>query len=330
MKTNFHQKIIDLTHGAGGKEMHQLIERIRDNLKFAGDWKNLADDSASLKQGTKSHLVFTTDSYTVDPIFFPGGDIGCLAICGTINDLAVMGAKPLGLSLGLIIEEGLAVKDLEKIIDSIDKVSQKLKIPVVTGDTKVMERGKIDKIVINMSGVGRTNCLISDNNLRPGDKIIISGSIGEHAVALLSERFNYQSRVVSDVKPILEEVEAVKKYLTAAKDPTRGGLAAALNELAQKSKVKIIIEEEKIPIKKEVRAISELLGIDVLGLACEGRFVGGVEPKFSQAALKTLKKYNRQAAIIGQVEKGQGVYLQTTWGQRVLEMPVGKLVPRIC
>lgn len=331
---------ITMEDGAGGEKSNELISQIRKNFKVSGKWKNTADDAAvfpldpSTSLGTnfsQKNLVFTTDAFIVDPLFFPGGDIGKIAVCGTINDLAVMGAVPFGISLSLVIEEGFPKKDLEKIIQSIGKVSRETGVPIVTGDTKVTEKGKIDKIEITTSGVGLAGKVIENGGARPGDVVITSGDLGEHTVALLSQRFNYKTKIKSDSKPLINEIQAVSKYLTSCKDPTRGGVAEVLNEIAEKSRVKIILEESSLPFKKETLAISELLGIDKLAFPSEGRFVGTVLKKDAAKAIKILKKFNKEAKIIGEVQKGKGVYLKTELGGlKLIEMPRGKLIPRIC
>lgn len=326
-------KMITLNDGSGGAQMQKLIERIRNKLKLGGGWKNINDDAAALDLKNKfnnNNLVFTTDSYTVNPIFFPGGDIGKLSVCGTINDLAVMGAEPVGISLSLIIEEGFSEIDLMRIISSIAEVSEKTNIPVVTGDTKVMDKGSVDKLVINTSGIGFAENIISNSGLSLGDKILVSGTIGDHGIALLSKRFDYETKLVSDCAPVLKESRAISKYVTAMKDPTRGGIAAVLNEMAEKSNVKIILDEKNIPIKREVKAVCELLGLSVYEIACEGRFVCGVKKEHAGDALKILKKFNPDAAVIGEVVSGSGVFVQTIVGMRHLEVPRGKLIPRIC
>jgi hydrogenase expression/formation protein HypE len=321
--------IITLAHGSGGKEMQELI----DSFKFTSraGWENYDADSASIDISDDKKLFFTTDSFVVDPIFFPGGNIGHLAFCGTVNDLVVMGANPLGLSLGFVIEEGFPKIDLMKIIDSIDKLSQKTKIPIVTGDTKVMEKGKIDKIIINTSGVGiagRDEALT--RKVEVGDKVIISGGLGEHAVALLSKRFDYETTIVTDSKPLVEEINSVKHLLKMAKDPTRGGIAAVLNELAMKHKFGILLNEESIPAKKEVRKVAEMLGINLYELASEGRFICISAKENAREVEKKLKKFNEDAKIIGEITEGNKVIMQTILGKRILPQPVGRIVPRIC
>ena len=316
--------------GGGGQKSSELISEIRKIIKNVGKWKNTGDDGAVFDLG-KEKLVFTTDAFIVDPLFFPGGDIGKIAMCGTINDLSMMGAKPIGISLSLVIEEGFSMDDLKRIINSINDISKKTKIPIVTGDTKVTEKGKIDKIEITTAGIGLVKDVINNSGAKVGDLIISSGDLGEHAVALLAQRFDYKTKLKSDCKPLNIEIERVGKFLTASKDPTRGGLAANLNEIADKSKVKIILNEDKLPYKKEVIAITELLGLDIFSLASEGRFVASVNRKDSEKVLRILKKFNSEAKIIGEVLKGRGVYIKNNLGTlRRIEVPRGKLIPRIC
>jgi len=322
--------MIELEAGAGGEKSSQLISRIRKNFIVSRKWKNTQDDGASFDLG-KENLVFTTDAFIVDPIFFPGGDIGKIAMCGTINDLSVMGAVPIGISLSLVIEEGFPEEDLKKIMQSIGKISKETGVPIVTGDTKVTERGKLDKIEITTSGVGLTKNIISNGGAKVGDVVIASGNLGEHAVALLAKRFNYTTKIKSDCQPLIKEIQSVSRYLTACKDPTRGGAAAVLNEIAKKSKVKIIMEERNLPFSKETTALSELLGIDKFSFPSEGRFVATVSRKDAERVIKILHKFNKAAGIIGRVEKGNGVHLETSLGgTKKIDVPRGKLIPRIC
>lgn len=322
---------ITLDHGGGGYKSWELVKDIRSILKYKGDWKNCEDDSAVFELSNKEKLVFTTDAFIVDPIFFPGGDIGKIAMCGTINDLAVMGASPIGISLSIVMEEGFPKEDFLRIISSINKVSRESGVPIATGDTKVTEKGKIDKIEITTSGVGIAKKIIPNNGAKAGDLIIASGDLGEHAVALLSKRFNYKTKIKSDSRALNKELQAVGKYLNACKDPTRGGLAANIVEIAEKSGVRIILDEKTLPYKKETIAITELLGIDILSLASEGRFIASVSSQNANKVLKILKKFNKEAKIIGSVSRGKGVYLRTKLGGlRIIEMPKGKLIPRIC
>ncbi len=329
MKKN-NDLTIKLDHGAGGFASWELLKEIRKILSYRGEWKNCEDDAAVFNLG-KEKLVFTTDAFIVDPIFFQGGDIGKIAISGTINDLAVMGAKPIGISLSMVIEEGFSKSDLIKIIKSINQISREANVPIVTGDTKVMEKGKLDKIEITTAGVGIAKKIIQNNNAQSGDFIIASGDLGEHSIALLSKRFNYQTKIKSDAQPLNKILEKVGPYLNACKDPTRGGLAANIVEIAGKSKVKIILQEKDLPYKKETIAVSEFLGIDIFSLASEGRFIASVAPLNIKKVLTILKNFNKEAKIIGEVKNGKGIFLQTKLGSlRPIEMPRGKLIPRIC
>ena len=334
------EKTISLEMGGGGMKSAEIISEIRKNFGGAGRWKNTGDDGAVYDLGRDAlqnvsvigdKLVFTTDAFIVDPIFFPGGDIGKIAMCGTINDLSVMGAKPIGVGLSIVMEEGFPMEDLKKIMQSIGKVSKEAGVPIVTGDTKVTEKGKIDKIEITTSGVGLAKDVISNGGAEVGDCIISSGDLGEHSVALLARRFDYKTKIQSDCRPLNREIEKVGKFLNACKDPTRGGLAANLNEIASKSKVKIILDEEVLPYKKETVAVTELLGLDKFSLASEGRFVASVSEKNVKKVLNILRKFNPEAKVIGRVEKGKGVFLRTELGGlRQIEVPRGKLIPRIC
>ena len=309
---------------------NKLISQIRNFFPVAKNWKNIYDDGAIFNLG-KEKLVFTTDAFIVDPIFFPGGDIGKIAICGTINDLSVMGAVPIGISLSLVIEEGFPENDLKKIAQSIGKISKETGVPIVTGDTKVMEKGKIDKIEITTSGVGLAFGIIENGGAKAGDAVVVSGNLGEHTVALLASRFNYQTKIKSDCQPLTREIQSVAKYLTACKDPTRGGVAAVLNEIAEKSKIKIVLDENDLPFTKETVALSGLLGIDKFSFPSEGRFVATVAKKDVEKVIKALQRFNREAKIVGTVTKGNGVWLKTKLGgEKKIEVPRGKLIPRIC
>ncbi len=322
--------MIELEHGGGGYKNNQLIKELRQIINLKTDWTNIEDDAAIYDLGDKK-LVFTTDAFIVDPIFFPGGDIGKIAVCGTINDLVVMGTKPLGLSLSIVIEEGFAKKDLFKIAESIDKISKQTNIPIVTGDTKVIDKGKLDKIEITTAGVGVTEKVIDNGGAKIGDNIITSGDLGEHGVTLLAYRFDYQTDIKSDCKALWEEFQAVGPLLNAAKDPTRGGVAANINEIAEKSKVKIVLDENKLPYKKDVIALTELLGIELFNLPSEGRFIAAVSEENTDEALKKLQEFNPEAKVIGKCVQGDGVFLKTKLGsERRIEEPKGKLIPRIC
>lgn len=327
MNEKINPNVVKLSEGSGGREMHKLISEITGYV-HQGKWEHTDDDSASFPiDGKKLH--FTTDSYVVTPLFFPGGDIGKIAFCGTVNDLSVMGAKPIGISLGLIIEEGFPKEDLFKIMKTIGLLSKETNIPVVTGDTKVMEKGSVDKIIINTSGVGLSESIL-DTPLQAGDNIIVSGGIGEHGTALLAKRFELETSIKTDSKPIWEEIDSIRNLIKKAKDITRGGLAAVLNEIAEKDKKQFFIYEEQIPLMNEVRALTEILGIELYSLACEGRFVCACSPEHEKAVLEKLKKFNPMAATIGEVKEGKDVIVQTKFGKKILSMPSGNIVPRIC
>jgi hydrogenase expression/formation protein HypE len=327
-----------LAHGSGGKLMHDLIESFLPEL--ANPILDKLDDAAVFE--ASGWLAFTTDSYTVNPLFFPGGDIGQLAVCGTVNDLAMSGARPLYLSLALIIEEGLPVADLKKIIASIKNAADEAGVKIVTGDTKVVNQGSADRIFINTAGIGIVpeGVDISAANARPGDKIIVSGNIGDHGIAVLSQRegLKFRTPVPSDCAPLnglVAEMLVASKNIHCLRDPTRGGLAVTLNDFARQSGVGISITEEKIPIDKAVLAASELLGLDPLHIANEGKLAAAVAPGDAGRVLAAMKrhKYGDNAAIIGEVikEHPRRVVMQTALGAtRIIDIPVGELLPRIC
>jgi hydrogenase expression/formation protein HypE len=327
-----------LAHGSGGKLMQDLIESFLPDL--TNPILEKMEDSAVFD--VKGRLAFTTDSYTVNPIFFPGGDIGKLAVCGTVNDLAMSGARPLYLSLAFIIEEGLPLSDLKKILASIKKATVESGVKIVTGDTKVVDKGGADKLFINTAGVGTVpeGVDISAANARPGDKIILSGTIGDHGIAVLSRRegLKFESPVPSDCAPLnglAADMLSVTKNIHCLRDPTRGGLATTLNDFAERSGVGILIEEEEVPVAKAVLAACELLGLDPLYIANEGKLAAVVPAKDADAVLAAMKKnkYGKNAAIIGEVvaEHAGRVIMKTALGaSRIVDVPVGELLPRIC
>ena len=328
-----------LAHGSGGKLSHDLIEQcfIPD---LANPILNKLDDSAVFE--LSGRLAFTTDSYTVNPIFFPGGDIGRLAVCGTVNDLSMSGARPLYLSLAFIIEEGFPIADLKKIVASIHQTADEADVKIVTGDTKVVNQGSADKLFINTAGIGIVpeGVNISAANARPGDRIIVSGNIGDHGIAILSQRegLKFQVPVPSDCAPLnrlVAEMLATSTNIHCLRDPTRGGLATTLNDFAEQSNVGIKIEETKIPVDKAVLAACELLGFDPLHIANEGKLVAVVAPDDADRILARMKrnKYGARAAIIGEVvaeHPGQVVMKTSLGASRIVDMPVGELLPRIC
>jgi len=328
-----------LTHGSGGKLSHELITRSIVST-LGNPILNKLDDSAVFE--LNGRLAFTTDSYTVSPIFFPGGDIGKLAVCGTVNDLAMTGAKPRYLSLSFIIEEGFLSSDLQKIIGSIQKAAAEAEVQIVTGDTKVVDKGSADKLFINTSGVGTIpdGVNISGANARPGDKIIVSGETGNHGIAIFCQRegINLHVPIDSDCAPLnqlVSEMLAVSTNIHCLRDPTRGGLATTLNEFAQQSQAGIRIYEETVPINKTVLAACELLGFDPLYMANEGKLVAVVAADDAEKILAEIRQnqYGTDAAIIGEViaEHPQRVVMKTRLGSsRIVDMPVGELLPRIC
>ena len=328
-----------LSHGSGGKLSHDLVAKSFVKA-LANPLLNTLDDSAVFE--LSGRLAFTTDSYVVSPIFFPGGDIGKLAVCGTINDLSMSGAVPLYLSLSFIIEEGLTLGELKKVVGSIKAAAEEAGVKIVTGDTKVVNRGSADKLFINTSGIGiiPKGIDISGANARVGDKIILSGMIGDHGIAVMSQRegLKFSVPVQSDCAPlnklVSQMLEASSK-INCLRDPTRGGLATTLNEFARQSGVGIIIEEDKIPGRDAVRAACELLGFDPLYVANEGKLVAIVEPKDAGKILTKMKRnrYGGDASIVGEVtdEHRGKVIMKTRLGaSRVVDMLSGELLPRIC
>jgi len=338
MERVLNDKIL-LAHGSGGKLAHELIERSLVKA-LANPLLAKLDDSAVFE--LSGRLAFTTDSYVVSPIFFPGGDIGKLAICGTVNDLAMSGACPLYLSLAFIIEEGLALTELEQIVDSVQRAAREAGVQIVTGDTKVVHRGSADKLFINTAGVGTVpeGVDISGSNARAGDKVILSGTIGDHGIAVISQRegLRFSTRLKSDCAPLgglVADMVRASPDIHCLRDPTRGGLATTLNELAKQSKVSIRIEEERIPVKEAVLAACEMLGFDPLYVANEGKLVAIVPAKEADKVLKAMQKsrYGKDAAIIGEVgaEHPGRVVMKTVLGaSRIVDMLVGDLLPRIC
>ncbi len=334
---------IRLEHGAGGELMEELIREVilkNLTLKSAGGiGLEALDDGATIPFGDK-HIVFTIDGHTVKPLFFPGGDIGRLAVSGTVNDLAVMGAKPLALANSMIIEVGFDETSLEKILKSMDETSREVPVPIITGDTKVVE-DRIGMFIIT-AGVGIAERPVSDAGAQVGDAVLISGTIGDHGMAIMSYRegIAFESDLKSDVAPIWDVVNAVAdtvgwENIHAMKDPTRAGLSNALNEIARKSNVGILVREDRIPVKPEVKAASEMLGISPYDVANEGKVVMIVAKEYAEEALEAMRKTDKgkDAAIIGEVlrEYPGKVVLETgIGGKRFMEPPEGDPVPRIC
>ncbi len=345
---------ITLAHGAGGTIMNDLIKKYV--LRHLGGSSaevplEALDDSAVIND-----IVLKSDSHAVKPLFFPGGDIGRLAIAGTVNDIAMMGAEPFALTSGFVLEEGLPIVDLERILKSMEETCREAGVYIITGDTKVVERSGLGGCVINTSGIGRRNEELErniaevkkhryfnsrwllDSNLRKGDKIIVSGTMGNHGLAVLSaqEGYNFGSQIMSDVTPLNKLVMKLLNVggIVAMKDPTRGGLSNSLNELSEKSRIGLLIREGKIPMNGDVKAACEMLGIDPLEVGNEGKVVIGVVPQKSEEVLSVLKesREGKNAQIIGEAKADfKEVVLETlVGGKRILVPPSGDPVPRIC
>ena len=343
--------VVTLAHGAGAGNMRSLIDRLAIS-RFAGDDEPtgeqgaiglaaLDDGAAHLLPCENRSLVVTTDSHVVTPPVFPGGDIGRLAVAGTVNDLAVMGVTdPVTLTCSLVVEAGTPIADLEGVMASVQETCEEAGVAVTTGDTKVMGSGELDGPVLNTTGVGIAprEEVISDAGLEPGDAIIVSGTVGDHGIALLSERegFGFGGDLESDVAPVNDLVEAAVDAgrVTAMKDPTRGGLATALNEMAGKASVGLELEEPSIPIDDAVASAGEVLGIDPLDVANEGKVVFGVDAADAEAVLDALRDHpkGRDAAVVGHAtdEHAGRVVLDTGFGRRYLSEPEGEALPRIC
>ncbi|HVP81157.1 MAG TPA: hydrogenase expression/formation protein HypE [Thermodesulfobacteriota bacterium] len=333
------EKIL-LAHGSGGKLSHDLIKQIL-LPQFSNPFLEPLDDGAKMtnRQGM---IGFTTDSYVVNPIFFPGGDIGKLAVCGTVNDLSMIGATPAYLSLSLIIEEGFSIDLLRRVASSIHDTADRAGVAIVTGDTKVAEHGAVDQLFINTAGIGwiRPGVNLSGGNARPGDKILLSGFLGDHEMAVLSQRegFKFQGELKSDCAPLNDlagKMLEVCPSLRCMRDPTRGGLATTLNEIASTSSVGMVIEEERVPVRESVKGICELLGLDPLYLANEGKLIAICPFQEAERVLDVMKSHPlaRDAEIIGSVtEKNpRRVVLHTLiGGHRILDMLTGGQYPRIC
>lgn len=334
---------ITLSHGSGGKATQNLIEGIFAPA-FSNPLLDRLDDAAIFTLGeASSRMAFTTDTYVVNPLFFPGGDIGKLAVHGTINDLAMAGAQPLYLSVGFILEEGFPIADLRRIVASMAAAAQDAGVAIVTGDTKVVQKGKADGVFINTAGIGiiQARGAIGQHQVQLGDKIILSGPIGDHGIAILlaREMLDIESDIESDTAPLHSLVASLLHVtgdgLHCLKDPTRGGIATSLNEMAIASEVAIVLDEPAILVRAEVRGACEILGLDPLTIANEGKLLAVVAPEVANAALTTMHAhpFGHEAAIIGtvQAEPKSMVFLRTSiGGKRVLDMLVGDPLPRIC
>jgi len=341
--------VIRLAHGAGGVLQEELISFITKNITLKNVNNGIGvkelDDGATIPlDDYEKEIVITADGHTVYPLFFPGGNLGTLSLCGTVNDLIMMGAQPVALTSILIIEEGFKFEQLNKILDSFNNQAKEANVAIIAGDTKVMPKGTLNEMVMATTGIGikDKNIKILDSNLKPGDKIIITGSIGDHGTALIGSRegLNISTDLNSDVAHLLEIYAVLKEeiennHIHAMKDPTRGGISGALNDWANKSDVSIILEEEKIPIKKQVNAICEMLGLDSYAIASEGRALMSVDPTKAEEILSKIKSTSigKDAEIIGVVkaENPKRVLLNTiVGGTRFVDMPLGEPIPRIC
>ena len=329
---------IAMKHGAGGRSMRRLIERVF-LTGISGPATDM-DDGAVIPIGDR-WLIVTTDSHVIHPLVFPGGDIGRLSVAGTVNDLAMMGAtEPLGLTCGAIVEEGFPVEELVRLHESMRIACEEAGTTIVAGDTKVMRRGEIDGVVFNTTGIGLAARVVRDSGLQPGDAIVVTGSIGDHGTAVMAARheFDFGHELRSDVAPlnglIRMAMAAAGDAIHAMKDPTRGGVASALHEMADKARVGIVLDEASLPVRPEVRAAADLLGIDPLFIANEGKALIGVRADLADTLLTALRthRYGRDAAVIGRVvdDARRSIVLETGFGRRLLSEPDGELLPRIC
>ncbi len=331
--------IITLAHGSGGQLSHELIEGLF--LRHLNNEALTELNDAATVAVPSGQIALTTDSFVVSPLFFPGGDIGRLAVCGTVNDLAVTGAQPKYLCAGLIIEEGLPFETLEQIVVSMAETARVAGVQIVAGDTKVVGRGAADGLFINTTGLGIYPAALGPRRLRPGDVLLVNGTLGDHGIAVLIRRegLSFDAPLVSDCAPLNDLIAALLAAcpgdVHCMRDPTRGGLAATLNEWAWSAGVGIEVDEQALPIRETVRSVCELLGFDPLYVANEGKVVIAVAPTAAERALATLRAHplGRDAAIIGRVTETHAgrVVLETLLGtHRLLSMPVGELLPRIC
>ena len=341
--------IIRLAHGAGGSLQEELIMFITRNIPLKNVNNGIGveelDDGATIPlKNYDKEIVITADGHTVYPIFFPGGDLGKLSVCGTVNDILMMGGDPIALTSMILIEEGFDFETLGKIVDSLNDTARDANIAIIAGDTKIMPQGSLDEIIISTTGIGLRDkkIKIEDKNIQVGDKIIITGTIGDHGTSLMASRegLNISTDLESDVALLSDIINEIKSFINenlihAMKDPTRGGIAGALNDWANKSNTSILIEEEKIPIRKEVQAICDMLGLDPFNIACEGRALIAVDPDQAEEILNRIKSTSLgiDAQIIGEIkaENPKRVLLKTVvGGTRFVDMPIGEPIPRIC
>lgn len=326
-----------LAHGSGGSMMRDLIEDI-----FKAEFSDVQlEDAASLDMGGE-RIAFSTDTFVVHPHFFPGGDIGHLAVCGTVNDVATSGATPRYLSVGFVLEEGYPLDNLKRIISSMAETAREAGVKIVTGDTKVVGKGQADGIYINTAGVGTlpADAALSAKNCKPGDKILLSGTLGDHGICIISQRegLEFETTLETDAAPLnhlIADVLEAAPHTRVFRDPTRGGLASTLNEIAGDSKVAMIVNENDVPVNDQVRGASEMLGYDVFQVANEGKMVAIVPAEEADAALEAMKRspYGKDAAIIGEVLEGPSgrVSVKNGFGAtRIMDTLVGEQLPRIC
>lgn len=336
---------VTLKQGGGGRAMRALIEKlfVREfaAMPFDGVGLGAMDDGAAIPLGDSRFLIITTDSHVIHPIFFPGGDIGRISIAGTVNDLTMMGATQLlGITCGVILEEGFPLDQLERIQRSLVDTCLEAGTVVVTGDTKVMGKGELDGIVINTTGIALANRVVRDNGLRAGDRIVVTGTIGDHGLAVMAARHGLalEGDLRSDVAPINKLITIalaeIGEGISAMKDPTRGGISSSLHEMAQKSGVGIVLEEAAVPLTDAVRAAGEVLGIDPLHVANEGKALIGVRPDDAERLVALLREHpqGKDAAVIGTciAERPGSIILDTGFGRRLLAEPEGEPLPRIC
>ncbi|MHA2132959.1 MAG: hydrogenase expression/formation protein HypE [Candidatus Thorarchaeota archaeon] len=334
---------IESAHGAGGRVMQRLLEEIiipsfgRRRIGTIG--LDEMDDGATL-QTDDTNLIVCTDAHTIHPVFFPGGNLGTLTACGTMNDLAVMGARPLAMTNTVIVEEGFEIEKLKKILTSLNEVIEPLGVAMVAGDTKVMPKGTLDGLIMSTTGIG--SCYldepISDRGARPGDDVILTGPIGDHGTALLAHRegLKFDTNLISDVAPLWTPIRDCLDVggVHAMKDPTRGGTAVALNEIASKSGLEMEIDESLIPIREAVHALCEVLGLNPLHMSCEGTAVMAVDPSSTDDVLAALRGHSqtKEAKVIGRFQDGKRrVLMKTTiGGRKIIQVPYGEPIPRVC
>ena len=335
------QKTILLDHGAGGRASHELIKDVF--LKHFGGQEASGLEDCALVPGEPGRIAFSTDTFVVTPIFFPGGDIGELAVNGTVNDIAMRGARPMYLSAGFILEEGLAVDDLDRIVASMAKAAKKAEVKIIAGDTKVVPKGAADKVFINTSGFGfvSVGLEISARRAQPGDKVILSGTMADHGMAVLCQRegLSLETEIISDTAPlagmIRSVLDAAGSNVHVFRDPTRGGVGTTLNEIAESSGVGVMLDEESLPVSETVRGACDILGLDPLYVANEGKLLVIVSPDSADKALAAIREneYGRNADIIGEItaDRPGRVFLRTAiGGTRIVDMLTGEQLPRIC